>query len=77
MLSRSPTLLGYQSKQLQAMQEVLGGFAGLSRADVASLLRKEPRILSYTVAGVLGDSFYALLWMRPQQLPAKPSSMCL
>ena len=77
MLSRSPSLLGYQSKQLQAMQEDLGGLAGLSRADVASLLRKEPRILSYSVAGVLGDLFYTLLCMCPQQLPAETSSTCL
>ena len=77
MLSRMPALLGYQSKQLQAMREDLGGLAGLSRADMASLLRKEPRILSYSVAGVLGDLLHALLCMCPQQLPAEPSSMCL
>ena len=53
MLLRVPTLLGYQSKQLRAMREYLGGLAGLSGADVASLLQKEPRILSYSVAGVL------------------------
>ncbi|CAK0782084.1 hypothetical protein CVIRNUC_005550 [Coccomyxa viridis] len=55
MLSRSPSLLGYQSKQLQAMQEDLGGLAGLSRENVASLLRKEPRILSYSCAGTVLD----------------------
>ena len=77
MLSRMPTLLGYQSKQLQAMREYLGGLAGLSRADVASLLQKEPRILSYSVAGVLGDLIYALLCMCPRkkcrQRPAQPN----
>ena len=52
MLSRMPTLLGYQSEQLQAMQEHLGGHGGLSRIDVATLLQHEPRILSYSVAGV-------------------------
>ena len=77
MLSRMPALLRYQSKQLQAMRGHLEGLAGLSHANVASLLRKEPRILSYSVAGVLGDFFYALLWMCPQQLPAEPSSTCL
>ena len=77
MLSRSPTLLRYQSMQLQAMREDLGGLAGLSRADVASLLQKEPRILSYSVAGVLGNFFYAVPCMCPQQLPAKLRSMCL
>ena len=77
MLPRLPTLLGYQSKQLQAMREDLGGLAGLSRADVASLLQKEPRILSYSVAGVLGDLFYTLLCMCPQQMPAGTSSTCL
>ena len=74
MLSRMPTLLGYQSKQLQAMREYLGGLAGLSRADVASLLQKEPRILSYSVAGVLVDLIYALLCMCPQGMPAETSS---
>ena len=65
MLSQSPTLLGYHSKQLQAMREALGGHVGLSRTDVASLLQKEPRILSYSVAGVLGDLFYTLLCNAP------------
>ena len=74
MLSRMPTLLGYQSKQLQAMREYLGGLAGLSRADVASLLQKEPRILSYSVAGVLVDLIYALLCMCLQGRLAETSS---
>ena len=74
MLSRMPTLLGYQSKHLQAMREYLGGLAGLSRADMASLLQKQPRILSYCVAGVLGDLHLALLCMCPQCLPAALNS---
>ena len=74
MLSGIPTLLGYQSKQLQAMREYLGGLAGLSEADMASLLQKEPRILSYSVAGVLGDLHYALLCMCPQCLLVKAGS---
>ena len=77
MLSRSPSLLGYQSKQLQAMQEDLGGLAGLSRANVASLLRKEPRILSYSCAGVLGDFCCALLCICPQRPSAETSPSCL
>ena len=74
MLSRMPTLLGYQSKHLQATQEYLGGHAGFSRADVALLLQKQPRILSYSVAGVLGDLHLALLCMCPQCLPTATSS---
>ena len=77
MLLRSPTLLGYQSAQLQAMREDLGGLPGLSCADVASLLQKEPRILSYSCAGMIGDFSYALPCMCPQQLPAETSLMCL
>ena len=65
MLSRMPTLLGYQSEQLQAMREHLGGLAGLSRADVASLLQKVPRVLSYSWAGVFGGPLHALLRMCP------------
>lgn len=68
LLSRVPTLLGYQSKQLQAVRECLGGPAGLSDADVASLLQKEPRILSSSVAGVLGDWHDAVLCMCPRCL---------
>ena len=52
MLSQLPALLGYQSEQLQAMREGLGGLAGLPGADVASLLQKEPRILGYSWPGV-------------------------
>ena len=74
MLSRMPTLLGYQSKQLQAMREYLGGLAGFSNADVASLLQKEPRILSYSVAGVLGDLLCVLLCMCPQCLLVEAGS---
>ena len=64
MLSRMPTLLGYQSEQLQAMQECLGGLAGLSRLDVASLLQKVPRVLSYNWAGVLAVLLHFMLCMR-------------
>ena len=74
MLSRMPTLLGYQSKQLRAMQEYLVDLAGLSSADVASLLQKEPLILSYSVAGVLMTCADALLCMCLQCLPAKTHS---
>ena len=77
MLSRRPTLLGYQSKQLQAMREYLGGRAGLSDADIASLLQKEPRILSHSLAGVLGDFHYALLCMCPQCLLVEAGSAYL
>ena len=70
MLSRMPTLLGYQSEQLQAMQEYLGGHGGLSRVDVASLLEKDPGILSYSVAGVLSALHRALLCMCRQRSPA-------
>ena len=70
MLSRMPTLLSYQSEQLQAVQEYLGGHGRLSRVDVASLLQHEPRILSYSVAGVLSDLQHALLCMCRQRLPA-------
>ena len=69
MLSRMPTLLGYEREQLQAVQEYLGGHGRLSRVDVASLLQHEPRILSYSVAGVLSDH-HALLCMYRQRLPA-------
>ena len=70
MLSRMPTLLDYQTEQLQAMQDYLGGHGGLSRVDVASLLQHEPRILSYSLAGVLSDLHHALLCMCRQHLPA-------
>ena len=68
MLSRVPTLLGYQSKQLQAILEYLGGRAGLSDAVMASSLQREPRILSYSVAGVLDDPHHAVLCMCPRRL---------
>lgn len=51
MLSRMPSLLGYQSRHLQAMGEYLTGLGGLTKADVALLLQKEPRILSYSFEG--------------------------
>ena len=51
MLSRVPSLLGYQSKGFNAIGEYLTGLGGLSKADVAALVQKDPRVLTYSITG--------------------------
>ena len=51
MLSRVPSLLGYQSKGFNAIGEYLTGLGGLSKADVDALVQKDPRVLTYSITG--------------------------
>ena len=68
-LSRLPRLLGYQSSQLQAMGGYLTGLSGLSKAELAIILQREPRLLTYSVGGMSLPSLAAHPWCLQRNVP--------
>ena len=68
-LSRLPRLLGYQSSQLQAMGGYLTGLSGLSKAELAIILQREPRLLTYSVGGMSPSSLAENPWCLQRNVP--------